>query len=87
MKPAVYHAVRQFEQEVQARYPHVKLELIEPIGGADATFRATFPTLNWVKGLGQLDDILLDIEEETGVWIGLLPEGPDSTDSVYLNPS
>ena len=78
MKPAVYHAVRRFEQTVKVYYPQVKLELINPMGGADAAFRTTFPTLNWVKGLGQLDDILLDIEEETGVWICLLPGGPDA---------
>jgi hypothetical protein len=77
MKPKVYQAVRQFEQEVKTHYPQVKLELIEPMGGADATFRTIFPTLNWVKGLGQLDDIVLDIEEETGVWISILPEGAD----------
>ncbi len=81
MKPAIYHAVRRFEQEVQTCYPQVEIELIDPIEDADATFRATFPTLNWVKGLGQLNDIILDLEEETGVWISLLPEGRDSAAS------
>ena len=75
MSPKVYHAVQRFEREVKARYPLVKLELIEPVADSDASFLATFPTYSWHKGLDKLNDIVLDIEEETGVWIGLLPRG------------
>ncbi len=82
MTPHVYHAIRQFEQKAHIHYPEVKLELIEPIAGADASFLATFPTLNWYHNLNQLNDIILDIEEETGVWISLLPEGIESTTSA-----
>ena len=78
MRPEIYHAVQQFEHEVQARYPNVKLELIEPRGGPDAAFRATFSTSNWYDIWHQLHGIMMDIEEETGVWISILPKAPDS---------
>jgi len=78
MMPKVYHSVRRFEREVKARYPLVQLELIEPMAGSDASFIATFPTPSWHEGLDGLNDIVLDIEEETGVWICLLPRGNGS---------
>jgi hypothetical protein len=76
MRPVVYHAVQRFEREVRARYPEVKLELTEPMGGADAAFRAKFSTLDWYDIWEQLHDIMMDIEEETEVWISILPEVP-----------
>jgi hypothetical protein len=51
------------------------------MGGADAAFLATFPTPDWFDIFDQLHDIMLDIEEETDVWIGILPQGPDSADT------
>ena len=86
MSPKVYHAVQRFEKEVKARYPLVQLELIEPVAGSDASFRATFPTPSWFEGLDQLNDIVLDIEEDTGVWIGLLPRGTRNSDGKSSGP-
>ncbi len=86
MIPKVYHAVQRFEKEVKARYPLVQLELIEPVAGSDASFLATFPTSSWYEGLHQLNDIVLDIEEDTGVWIGLLPRGTRNRDGKSSDP-
>lgn len=76
MTPKVYHSLQRFEKEVKRRYPLVQLEMIEPLAGSDASFEVTFPTPSWREELYKLNDIILDIEEEMGVWIFLLPRGP-----------
>lgn len=75
MKPEVYYAIQRFEREVHKRYPEVKLELIEPREGPDAAFQTTFPTPDWYQIWHQLHRITTDIEEETGVWIGISSGG------------
>ena len=83
MIPQVYHAIWKFENEVKSHYPEVRLELIEPLAGADASFLVTFPTPSWFDGLHRLTALTLDIEEETNVWISLLPEGTEATDASH----
>ncbi len=82
MTPQVYHAIQRFEREAQARCPEIKLKLIEPLAGADASFLATFPTLNWYKGLNKLNEIMMDIEEETDIFFTILAEVIEPTTSV-----
>ena len=75
MDAKVYQAIQRFEREVQTRFPHVQLSLIDPLAGADASFEAAFPTIEWYEALGRLTEIAMDIEEETDVFITLLPVG------------
>ena len=84
MRPEVYYAVQRFEREVQVRYPEVKLELIHPRGGADVAFRAAFPTPDWYEIWHQLHEIMMDIEEDTGVWIGVSSGGYEGEGSPSL---
>ena len=85
MTPQVYHSLQRFEKEVKTLYPLVQLEMIEPLAGSDASFEVTFPTSSWREELYKLNDIALDIEEETDVWIFLLPKGPSNNDGKISN--
>lgn len=71
--PKVYEAIQKFEKRMKKEMPEVKLKMIEPMEGADVTFKAFFPTLSWFKLLDKATDLALDIEDETGVWILVIP--------------
>jgi hypothetical protein len=74
MYPKVYEAIQKFEKRMKKEMPEVELKMIEPMEGADVTFKAFFPTSSWFKLLDKATDIAIDIEDETGVWLLVIPQ-------------
>lgn len=80
--PKVYEAIQKFKKRMKKEMPEIKLKMIEPTEGADVTFKAFFPTSSWFKLLDKATDIALDIEDETGVWILVIPHSSWKFESV-----
>ena len=82
MVSKIDEAIDKFQKQASKTSPAVAFTRIEPFGGADVSFRATFLEKGWTKELYKLTEIATDIEEELDVWITLLAATPSQQDGI-----
>lgn len=73
MKPALYEALKKFEERLYTAFPGAMFRLIDPFEGHDVAVEVTLPIreVTWCERT-KLVEIAASLEEEYDVYIGLL---------------
>ena len=77
MKPAVYEAIRRFEIEIKQVIPGAEAKVIETFDDADASLLVKLPDIE-IGTIEKMVDLVLKIEEETGVTLSTMPTTNES---------